>query len=440
MPRTADEISDLLDLEEIDLNLFRGRQPDTKLQRVFGGQVAAQALVAASRTTPSDYLIHSLHSYFLRPGDTSVPIVYDVEAIREGRSFATRRVVARQHGRGIYFMTADFQRPEEGFDHQDPMPDVSPPAEGTDVADFFRGRSNRDPSRGNGSGPPSMCATSRRSRMAADALPAHTQLWIRINGDMPDDQITQNAAFTYASDLTLLGATLGPHGVRIGSPKIQPASLDHTIWFHRPFRADEWWLYDQYSPSASGGRGLALARVFSHDGRLVASVAQEGLIRVRSAFRIERESGSRSAGRRPTQQVQRARLRILQRELVVRADPPYPERHGARQEDRLLEGHVDGDRVRQPVLQCGDAAGDTPHPVRYLALEPERPRGHRVEMDRVPVARHRGVPTTEIRREPPRDPASGHGRERAARVPRPDRPCRSGGSSTCSARPTRRSR
>jgi acyl-CoA thioesterase-2 len=281
VPRTADEVTELLDLEEIDVNLVRGRQPDTKLQRVFGGQVAAQALIAASRTTPSDYLIHSLHSYFLRPGDTSVPIVYDVESIREGRSFATRRVVARQHGRGIYFMTADFQRPEDGFDHQDPMPDVAPPDEAIDVGDFFRGRESRD-----------RTAWEREwsaldVRYVADDVegdgphPARARLWIRIGGKMADDPIIQNAAFTYASDLTLLGSTLVPHGVHIGSPKVQPASLDHTIWFHRPFRADEWWLYDQYSPSASGGRGLALARVFAPDGRLVASVAQEGLIRVR---------------------------------------------------------------------------------------------------------------------------------------------------------------
>jgi acyl-CoA thioesterase-2 len=281
VPRTADEITELLDLEQIDLNLFRGRQPDTKLQRVFGGQVAAQALVAASRTTPSDYLIHSLHSYFLRPGDTAVPIVYDVEAIREGRSFATRRVVARQHGRGIYFMTADFQRPEEGFDHQDPMPDVPPPDEGIDVGDLIRGRDGQEPSFWEQEW------SALDVRYVADDVngddpgPARTRLWIRIGGEMADDPIVQNAAFTYASDLTLLGSTLGPHGAHIGSPNVQPASLDHTIWFHRPFRADEWWLYDQYSPSASGGRGLALARVFASDGRLVASVAQEGLIRIR---------------------------------------------------------------------------------------------------------------------------------------------------------------
>jgi len=281
VPRTADEIADLLDLEEIDVNLFRGRQPDTSLQRVFGGQVAGQAMIAAARTTPSDYAIHSLHSYFLRPGDPAVPIVYDVESIREGRSFATRRVAARQHGRGIFFLTADFQRPEVGFDHQDPMPDVPSPDDSMDVADVFRDRAGRESSTWEREWSALDVRYVDMSGAADPSRAAQNRLWIRIAGAMGDDPITQQAAFTYASDLTLLGSTLGPHGVHIGSPSIQPASLDHAIWFHRPFRADEWWLYDQYSPSASGGRGLALARVFTQDGRLVASVAQEGLIRIR---------------------------------------------------------------------------------------------------------------------------------------------------------------
>jgi len=280
LPATADEIAELLDLEDIDVNLFRGRQPDTKLQRVFGGQVAGQALVAASRATPPEYLVHSLHSYFLRPGDTSVPIVYDVESVREGRSFATRRVVARQHGRGIYYMTADFQKPEEGYEHQDPMPDVPSPEESLHLSDLFSDKSVRDPE----AWQREWSALDVRYAGNGDAdegeRSAQTRLWIRIGGRMSDDPVIQNAAFTYASDLTLLGSALGPHGLHIGSKKVQPASLDHTIWFHRPFRADEWWLYDQYSPSASGGRGLAFARVFSEDGRLVASVAQEGLLRV----------------------------------------------------------------------------------------------------------------------------------------------------------------
>jgi len=281
VPRTAAEIADLLDLEEIDVNLFRGRQPHTSMQRVFGGQVAGQALVAAYRTMPSDYQVHSLHSYFLRPGDPAVPIVYDVEAIRDGRSFATRRVVARQHGRGIYFMTANFQLPEDGLEHQDPMPDVPSPEDAVDVAALFRARERAETSTWEREW---SALDVRRVDMTGHTDPgraAQNRLWIRVGDTMSDDPIIQQAAFTYASDLTLLGSTLGPHGVHIGSPKVQAASLDHTIWFHRPFRADEWWLYDQYSPSASGGRGLALARVFSQDGRLVASVAQEGLVRIR---------------------------------------------------------------------------------------------------------------------------------------------------------------
>lgn len=281
MPRTAAEIADLLDLEDIDGNLFRGRQPQTALQRVFGGQVAGQALIAGARATPPEYVIHSLHSYFLRPGDPSVPIVYDVESMREGRSFATRRVVARQHGRGIYVMTADFQKPEDGLEHHDPMPEVPGPEESPDIKTLMSDESVRDPS----AWQREWSALDVRYVADAGALERHknarARLWIRIDGTLSDDPIVQAAAFTYASDLTLLGSALGPHRLHIGSPGLQPASLDHTVWFHWPFRADEWWLYDQYSPAASGGRALALARVFTQDGRLVASTAQEGLIRYR---------------------------------------------------------------------------------------------------------------------------------------------------------------
>jgi len=281
MPATAAELIDLLQLERIDTNLFRGRQPDTVMQRVFGGQVAAQAVAAATETTPAVYDLHSLHSYFLRPGDPAVPIVYDVEELREGRSFATRRVVARQHGHGIFFMTANFQKPEEGFDHQDTMPEVLAPEEGVDLAELFRKQE----------GPGGVwerewsaldvrfVGNSHLGGVDDPTRPARAQLWIRVGGQLADDPGIHRAAFTYASDLTLLGAALVPHGLRISSPGVAAASLDHTIWFHRPFRADEWWLYDQHSPSASGGRGLAIARVWTQDGRLVASVAQEGLIR-----------------------------------------------------------------------------------------------------------------------------------------------------------------
>jgi acyl-CoA thioesterase-2 len=280
------DLKALLDLETLDTNLFRGTQPDTDRQRVFGGQVAAQALVAGTRTVEPEYVVHSLHSYFLRPGDTSVPIVYDVERLRDGRSFGTRRVVARQHGRPIYFLTANYQRHEEGLEHQEVMPDVPGPEQGIDMVDLMRGAGNEDADAlakewaalearwmGNTRHNP--------SDLPLDPMkPSQARMWIRVAEGLGDDPNVHLAAFTYASDMSLLGATLAAHDTR--PPDIMMASLDHTIWFHRPFRADQWWLYDQHSPSAQGGRGLALAEVYTQDGTLVATVAQEGLIRPRT--------------------------------------------------------------------------------------------------------------------------------------------------------------
>ncbi len=283
MPRSVTELVELLDLETLDDNLFRGTQPDTLLQRVFGGQVAAHALVAADHTVDGEYVVHSLHSYFLRPGDTKVPIIYDVDPLRDGRSFATRRVVARQHGRPIYFLTANFQKPEEGREHQDTMPVVRPAEECPSLGEVFSARSPRHSEEWEREWAALEVRWAGDSRPGGEldpgVHPAQARLWIRVNGELPDDPLLHRAAFTYASDMTLLGATLVPHGVHISSPSVQAASLDHTIWFHRPFRADRWWLYDQVSPSASGGRGLAFGRVFTTDGTLVATVAQEGLIR-----------------------------------------------------------------------------------------------------------------------------------------------------------------
>lgn len=284
MPRSVQELIDLLDLEVIEDNLFRGRQPDTSMQRVFGGQVAAHSLVAATRTVDPALGVHSLHSYFLRPGDTSVPIVYDVDSVRDGRSFSTRRVLARQHGRPIYGMTASFQRPEDGLEHQDVMPEVPAPEDCPDL--LTAGRPEDDPETWKREWSALDIRWAGDSRpggpLAGDPKhPAQARLWMRVNGELNDDPLLHQAAFTYASDMTLLGASLVPHKVYISSAKMQAASLDHTIWFHRPFRADEWFLYDQTSPSASGGRGLSIARTYAQDGRLVATVAQEGLIRLR---------------------------------------------------------------------------------------------------------------------------------------------------------------
>ncbi len=285
MPSSAEDLVKLLDLETIDINLFRGIQPDTLLQRVFGGQVAAQALVAGVRTVDAPLSVHSLHSYFLRPGDTAVPIVYDVERIRDGRSFSTRRVVARQHGRPIYYMTASFQVPEEGFEHQDAMPQVPSPADSPDMGEMFRARSpeNADEWLQEWAALELRWVGDSREGGAIPGTerPAQSRLWIRVSGRLDDAPLTHQAALAYASDMTLLGSTLVPHGVHVSSPKMQSASLDHTIWFHRPFRADEWLLYDQVSPSASGARGLAIGRLFTETGVLVATVAQEGLIRRR---------------------------------------------------------------------------------------------------------------------------------------------------------------
>lgn len=279
----TEELVGLLDLEELDLDLFRGRQPESGRARVYGGQVAAQALVAAVRTVPAEFALHSLHSYFLRGGDYSVPIVYDVERPRDGRSFVTRRVVARQHGRPIYYQTLNFQRPEEGWEHQDLMPAVGAPESGFDLVDVMRkGGNDEADALGKEWGALDVrwLGNTRYGLEPDGGHVSQARMWVRLRDGLGDDPLMHTAAFTYASDVSLLGSTLAAHG---GNPaKIQMASLDHTIWFHRPFRADEWWLYDQWSPSAQGARGLAFGRIFTQDGTLVATVAQEGLIRQRA--------------------------------------------------------------------------------------------------------------------------------------------------------------
>jgi acyl-CoA thioesterase II len=283
VPDSLDDLLGLLDLETIEDNLFRGRQPETRLQRVFGGQVAGQALTAAVRTVPAERSVHSLHAYFLRAGDTTVPIVYDVEMVRDGASFATRRVAARQHGRSIFYLTASFHKTEEGMEHQDVMPEAPDPDDCPRLSELLERMSGLP----GGAWDKEWASLDVRyvgdsrpgGRVTSPDHPALARLWFRAAGEMPDDPTMHACVLAYASDLTLLGAALVPHNTYIGAPGLQTASLDHTMWFHRPFRADEWLLYDQVSPTAHGARGLALGRVFAADGRLVATVAQEGLVR-----------------------------------------------------------------------------------------------------------------------------------------------------------------
>jgi len=275
VPATLTELVDLLDLEKLDDGLFRGRQlENTGFFRVFGGQVAAQALVAAQLTVPDERHVHSLHSYFLLGGDLSIPIIYDVENVRDGGSFTTRRVAARQHGAIIFYMTVSFQKVEDGFDHQDPIPDVPSPDECTPLPDVIR---SFNPEAADWWVKEWSAIDARLVTSGDDA--ATQRLWFRFAGTLPDDRRLRNAVLTYFSDLTLLGPTLLPHDRVVSSPDMQVASLDHTIWFHRPAEANQWFLYDQHSPSASRARGLAIGRVFTEDGVLVATIAQEGLIR-----------------------------------------------------------------------------------------------------------------------------------------------------------------
>ncbi len=280
MPQEAvDALCRLLDLEPIEVNIFRGLSPDEDRQRVFGGQVAGQALVAASRTVERGRVVHSLHAYFLRPGDPSVPILYEVDRIRDGRSFTTRRVVAIQHGKAIFNLQASFQVPEDGLSHQAPMPET-PAAD--DLPDFQQRMGPYAEALGDWFHRPrpiDMRYVDWNPPDRRDPLPPFQRVWLRADGSLPDDAVLHACVLTYASDMTLLDTALRRHGKTFGDTGLQMASLDHAMWFHRPFRADEWLLYSQASPSASGGRGLAMGGIFRQDGALAVSVVQEGLIR-----------------------------------------------------------------------------------------------------------------------------------------------------------------
>ena len=281
------EVLDLLDLEAIEVNIFRGVSPKDRWQRVFGGQVLGQALVAASRTV-EERVCHSLHAYFIRPGDPKVPILYEVDRARDGRSFTTRRVVAVQHGEQIFNMAVSFHVPETGLEHQFDMPKVPMPEElepedarrfrlADQLPENIREHFTRP-------GPMDVRPVDEDDNLLNPAKSAPYQnVWIKAKGEMPSTLSLHQCVLAYASDMTLLDTCLMPHGISWFSGRLQSASLDHAMWFHHPFRTDEWLLYSQDSPSASGARGFNRGSVFTREGKLVASVAQEGLIRLRDA-------------------------------------------------------------------------------------------------------------------------------------------------------------
>jgi acyl-CoA thioesterase-2 len=286
MSTVLDELVKLLALERIEENLFRGQSQDLGWGTVFGGQVLGQALSAAVQTVPAERHVHSLHAYFLRPGDVAKPIVYDVDRIRDGSSFTTRRVVAIQSGKPIFNLAASFQKLEEGFEHQDVMPEAPPPesvpteqervaAYAPRLPRFLRDRASAehpfelrpiDPA---------------EDPFLPPARPAQRMVWLRTTARLPDHPALHHYLLAYASDHAFITTALLPHGVTWLTPGMQVASLDHVMWFHQPFRVDEWLLNVMDSPAAHGARGLVRSRVFTQDGRLVASSAQEGLIRQR---------------------------------------------------------------------------------------------------------------------------------------------------------------
>ena len=278
----VDGLVALLDLEPIEVDIHRGVSTQESSQRVFGGQVAGQALVAAGRSVEPDRFVHSLHSYFIRPGDPSVPIVYEVDRVRDGRSFSVRRVVAVQHGHVIFSLSASFQLAQDGLEHQAAMPDAPPPEslptlaeqyrKDPDALAFYRSRPRPIDLRYVGEPP-----WQRTGAAPADG----TQVWLRADGSLPDDPLLHVCVLTFASDFTLLDAALARQGRTNRLGTVSMASLDHAMWFERPFRADEWLLYTMQSPSASGGRALASGRFHRADGTMVCSVVQEGVIRVR---------------------------------------------------------------------------------------------------------------------------------------------------------------
>jgi acyl-CoA thioesterase-2 len=284
-PSPLQALLHLLDLETIEVRVFRGISPKDRSQRVFGGQVLAQALVAANRTVEKR-VCHSLHAYFLLPGDPKVPILYEVDRSRDGRSFSSRRVVAIQHGRPIFHMAASFQTEETGLEHEVPPPPDLPQPEDLPSEDSFREEiADRVPEPFREQflrkRPIELRPVARGDIFHPEKRPPQQSIWVRTTGPLPDDLALQQCVLAFASDMTLIDTALLPHGISWFSGDLQVASIDHAMWFHRRFRIDEWLLYVQDSPSASGARGFSRGLVYTRDGKLVASVAQEGLMRVR---------------------------------------------------------------------------------------------------------------------------------------------------------------
>ncbi len=276
-----------LDLETLEHNLFRGRSPQTGWQRVFGGQVIGQALVAAQRTVDIDRHVHSLHAYFMRPGDPAVPIIYDVDRIRDGGSFTTRRVVAIQHGQAIFSLSASFQRDEEGLAFQSAMPkDIPHPDTLFSEKDLIRNFIDHVPDHirryWERARPIEMKPVNLKHYMTREPQPPHQHVYFRATGPVPDNRALQAAVLAYFSDMTLLDTATFPHGRMVFDPDLQMASLDHAMWFHKPNRLDDWLLYSMDTPFSGGARGLARGSIHAMDGTLVASVVQEGLMRQRT--------------------------------------------------------------------------------------------------------------------------------------------------------------
>lgn len=285
MQRVLEDLINLLALERIDRDLFRGTSQNLGWGAIFGGQVLGQALSAATQTVTADRPVHSVHGYFIRAGELDRPIVYQVDRLRDGRSFSTRRVVAVQEGEAIFSLAASFQVEESGFEHSDAMPDVPAPEALRSERDLALAFADKLPlavrAMATAERPIEIRPVELRNPLAPRVHAPSRRLWYRVIDRLPDDPALHRYLLAYASDFSFLGTALDPHGVSWLTPKMQVASLDHAMWFHRPFRVDEWLLYDVESPNASGGRGLVRGRFFDREGRLVASTIQEGLIRRR---------------------------------------------------------------------------------------------------------------------------------------------------------------